>query len=85
MREYPGFKSAEDLPEAVKRKLGIGRFKAKVFRRSEGELIAKATQDIDGIVIKLMYIRREKANSGELTEKELNRVMLMAKDLRRMT
>jgi hypothetical protein len=57
MRVYLRFRSTEDLPEAVKRKLGTGRFKAKVLQRTEGELIAKATRDIGGIVIRLMYIR----------------------------
>jgi len=83
--EHLRFRSTEDLPEAVKRNLGIGRFKAKVFHRREGELIVKATQGIDGIAIKLMYIRRDKVCSVELTEKELHKTMLMVKDLRRMT
>ena len=60
MAEHLGFRSAEDLPEAVKRNLGIGRFKAKVFHRREGEIIAKATQDVDGIVIKLVSVAQAK-------------------------
>ena len=75
-----------DLPPAVKRSLGIGRFKAKVFQRQGGELIAKAIQDIGEVIIKLTYISgSDKAKSVELTEKELHRVLLMAKDVRKMT
>ncbi len=75
-----------DLPTAVKRSLGIGRFKAKVFQRPGGELIAKAIQDIGEVMIKLIYISdSDKAKSVELTERELHRVLLIAKDLRKMT
>ena len=77
---------AADLPPAVKRSLGIGRFKARVFQRPRGELIAKAIQDIGEVIIKLTYISgSDKAKSVELTEKELHRVLLMAKDVRKMT
>ena len=78
--------NSADLPSAVKRSLGIGRFKAKVFQRPGGELIAKAIQDIGEVIIKLTYISgSDKAKSVELTERELHRVLLMAKDLRKMT
>ncbi len=75
-----------DLPLAVKRSLGIGKFKAKVFQRPGGELIAKAIQDIGEVIIKLTYISgSDKAKSVELTEAELRRVLLMARDVRKMT
>ena len=77
---------SEELPAAVKRSLGIGRFKARVFQRPEGELIAKAIQGIGEVIIKLTYISgSDKAKSVELTETELHRVLLMAKDIRKMT
>ncbi|TET43311.1 MAG: hypothetical protein E3J60_00695 [Dehalococcoidia bacterium] len=78
--------NSADLPPAVKRSLGIGRFKAKVFQRPGGELIAKAIQEIGEVIIKLTYISgSDKAKSVELTEMELRRVLLMAKDVRKMT
>jgi hypothetical protein len=47
--------SSTDLPEAVKRSLGIGRFRAKIFQRRDGEIIAKAIQDIGEVIIKLTH------------------------------
>lgn len=79
-------RSSTELPDVVKRALGIGRFKAKVFQRPDGEIITKATQDIGEVIIKLTYISRtDKAKSIELTESELHRVLLMARDVRKMT
>ncbi|MFC1968623.1 hypothetical protein ACFLVX_04485 [Chloroflexota bacterium] len=79
-------KESMDLPVAVRRSLGIGRFKAKVFRRPDGEVIAKATQDIGEVVIKLMHISmKDKVRSIELTNSELHKVLLMARDAKKMT
>lgn len=83
-----GFKvrSSTELPDAVKRSLGIGKLKAKVFQRPDGELITKATQDIGEVIIRLTYISRtDRAKSIELTETELHKVLLMARDVRKMT
>ena len=78
-------KTSGDLPEAVRRNLGIGRFRAKVLGRPDGEIVARATQDIGEVMIKLTYIRGERARSLELSEGELRRILLMARDVRRMT
>lgn len=92
MRQQVGVKqglrvrSSTELPDAVKRSLGIGKFKAKVFQCPDGEIITKATQDIGEVIIKLTYISRtDKAKSIELTETELHKVLLMARDVRKMT
>lgn len=79
-------KNSTELPDAVKRGLGIGRFKAKVFQRPDGEIITKATQDIGEVIIRLTSISKtDKAKSIELTESELHRVLLMARDVRKLT
>jgi len=86
MQKSLNLKCSMDLPVAIRRGLGLGRFKAKVFGRLEGELIAKATQDIGEIMIKLTYIsRNDKARSIELTDNELHKILLMARDVRKMT
>jgi len=80
------FKGATDLPMAIKRSLGIGKFKVKVFGRPDGEVIAKATQNLGEIVIKLIHINRnDKVRSIEITDSELHKVLLMARDVRKMT
>jgi len=80
------FESSMELPDAVKRSLGIGRFKAKVFQHPDGDIITKATQDIGGVIIRLTYISKtDKAKSIELAESELHRVLLMARDVRKLT
>jgi len=80
------FGSSTDLPDVVKRSLGIGRFKAKVFQRPDGEIITKATQDIGEVIIRLTFISKtDRAKSVELTETELHKVLLMARDVRKMT
>ena len=76
---------SSDLPEAVRRNLGIGRFRAKVLGRPDGEIVAKAIQDIGEIIVKLTYVRGDRARSLELSEGELRRILLMARDVRRMT
>lgn len=77
---------SDDLPEEVKRSLGIGKFKAKVLHRPDGEIIVKATQDIGEVIIKLTSISKaDKAKSIELSENELHRILLMAKDVRKLT
>jgi len=78
--------NSRELPDIVKRSLGIGKFKAKVFQRPDGEVIAKATQDIGEVMIKLTYITKaDKAKSIELTETELHKILLMARDVRKIT
>lgn len=80
------FGSSTELPDIVKRSLGIGRFKAKVFQRPDGEIITKATQDIGEAMIRLTFISKtDRAKSVELTETELHKVLLMARDVRKMT
>ena len=78
-------RNSSDLPEAVRRNLGIGRFRAKVLGRPDGEILAKAIQDIDEIIVKLTYVRGDRARSLELSEGELRRILLMARDVRRIT
>ena len=79
-------RSSTELPDVIKRSLGIGKFKAKVFQRPDGEVITKATQDIGEVIIRLTYISKtDKAKSIELTESELHRVLLMARDVRKLT
>ena len=85
MRTPTKFSSSSDLPEAVKRSLGIGRFGAKIFERTDGEMIAEATQDLREVVIRLTYIQGDRARCLELTETELRRVLLMARDVREKT
>lgn len=81
-----GLRNSAELPSAIKRSLGIGRFKAKVFQRPDGELIIKAIQDVGAVIIKLTYISEsDKAKSIEMTEAELHQGLLMAKDIRKMT
>ena len=77
--------SSTDLPETVKRSLGIGRFRAKIFQRRDGEIIAKAIQDIGEVIIKLTHFQGDRAKSLELSETELHRVLLMARDVRKLT
>lgn len=80
------FGSSTELPDVVKRSLGIGRFKAKVFQRPDGEIITKATQDIGEVIIRLTFISKtDRAKSVELTETELHKVLLMARDVRKIT
>ena len=80
------FESPEQLPAIVKKSLGIGRFRAKVFKHPDGEIIAKATQGIGEVIIKVTFISSgDKAKSVELTERELHQLLLMAKDVRKAT
>ena len=46
MNKSLNLKCSTDLPVVTRRSLGLGRFKAKVFGRPEGVLIAKVTQVI---------------------------------------
>jgi len=80
------FGSSTDLPDVVKRSLGIGRFKAKVFQRPDGEIIARATQGIGQVMVRLTFISKtDRAKSVEVSETELRKILLMAKDVRKMT
>ena len=80
------FGNSVELPDVVKRSLGIGRFKAKVFQRPDGEIIAKVMQDIDEVMIRLTFISKsDRAKSVELTETELHKILRMARDVRKMT
>jgi len=74
-----------DLPPAIVRSLGIGHFRAKVFKRSGGEVIAKATQGLGEVAIRLIELRGDRAKSIEVTEAELHKVLLMARDVRKST
>ena len=76
---------AEDLPWSVKANLGLGRSKIKMFSRPDGDLIVTATRDISDVRIKLIYIHGDKSRSLELSDQELNKISLMAKDIRKMT
>ena len=80
------FGSSRELPDIVKRSLGIGRFKVKVFLRPDGEIITKAIQDIGEVIIRLTFISKtDKAKTIEMTEAQLRKILLMAKDVRKMT
>ena len=80
------FGNSAELPDVVKRSLGIGRFKAKVFQRPDGEIIAKVVQDVGRVIIRLTFISKtDRAKSVELTETELHNVLRMARDVRKMT
>lgn len=86
MKQHFFRSSADDLPDVVKKSLGIGRFKIKVFLRPDGEIIAKVVQDISEITIRLISISKsDRAKSIKLTETELRKILLMAKDVRKMT
>jgi len=85
MTRFADIKEAKQLPESVKRSLGIGKFKAKILEREDGELIAKVTQDFGQVIISLTYIKGQKAFNIEITEEELSHILLMAKDLRKIT
>ncbi len=78
--------SSMELPEAVKRSLGIGITRTKVFHLPDGDLLVKAVQDIDEVIIKLTHVTpKDKAKSIELREDELRHILLMARDVRRMS
>ena len=78
--------SSMELPEAVKRSLGIGITRTKVFHLPDGDLLVKATQDIDEVIIKLTHVTpKDKAKSIELRENELRHILLMTRDVRRMS
>ena len=80
------FSSPDELPAVVKRSLGIGRFRAKVFKHPDGEIIAKAIQGIGEVIIRVTFLSSgDKAKSVELTEKELHQILLMARDIRKAT
>ena len=78
--------SSMELPEAVKRSLGIGITRTKVFHLPDGDLLVKAVQDLDEVIIKLTHVTpKDKAKSIELSEDELRHILLMARDVRRMS
>ncbi len=78
--------SSMELPEAVKRSLGIGITRTKVFHLPDGDLLVKAIQDVDEVIIKLTHVTpKDKAKSIELREDELSNILLMARDIRRMS
>ena len=78
--------SSNELPEAVKRRLGIGINKTRVFHLRDGDLLVKAVQDLGEVIIKLTHVTpKDKAKSIELSEDELRHILLMARDVRRMS
>jgi len=78
--------SSKELPEAIKRSLGIGITKTRVFHLQDGDLLVKAVQDLGEVVIKLTHVTpKDKAKSIELSEDELRHILLMARDVRRMS
>ena len=78
--------SSKELPGAVKRSLGIGITKTRVFHLPDGDLLLKAVQDLGGVVIKLTHVTpKDKAKSIELSEDELRHILLMVRDVRRMS
>jgi len=82
----PRIASSMELPEAVKRSLGIGITRTKVFHLPDGDLLVKAVQDLDEVIIKLTHVTpKDKAKSIELSEDELRHILLMARDVRRMS
>ena len=82
----PQISSSMELPEAVKRSLGIGITRTKVFHLPDGDLLVKAVQDLDEVIIKLTHVTpKDKAKSIELREDELRHILLMAHDVRRMS
>ncbi len=48
-------------------------------------MVVRATQGLDEIIIRLTQIKGDKARSMELTDRELHRILLMARDVSRMT
>ena len=73
-----------DLPPSIRRGMGIGESRLKVFEREEGQLIVKATRDIGEVIIKITYISEtDRAKSVEMNDSELNKVRLMVRDLTR--
>ncbi|MBU1173530.1 MAG: hypothetical protein KKD44_28515 [Proteobacteria bacterium] len=79
------YTKTEELPASIRQSMGIGKFRAKVFARPDGEIIVKAMQDIGEVVVKIVHIRGDRVKSVELTEDELRRVLLMARDIRKAT
>lgn len=75
----------KELPPAIKASLGIGRSRAKVLQRDDGQLIARAVQDIGQVVVVFTSIKGEKARHFEITEDELHRVLLMARDVKKLS
>jgi hypothetical protein len=74
-----------NLPEPVRRKMGIGTSRIKVIQRENEEIIIKANQGLDEINIRITQLKDDKAKSIELTESELHRILLMARDIKRIT
>ncbi len=73
-----------DLPLSIRRSMGVGESRLKVFEREEGQLIVKATRDIGEVIIKITYISEtDRAKSVEMNDGELNKVRLMVRDLTR--
>ncbi len=64
--------------------MGIGTSRTNVLQREDGEIPVKATQALDEVHIRITYLKDDKAKSIELTERELHKVLLMARDIRRM-
>ena len=78
--------NSTELPEAVKRSLGIGITKTRVFHLPDGDLVVKAVQDLGEVIIRLTHVTpKDKAKSIELSEDELRHILLMARDVRRMS
>ena len=78
--------NSTELPEGVKRSLGIGITKTRVFHLPDGDLLVKVVQNLGEVIIKLTHVTpKDKAKSIELSENELRHILLMARDVKRMS
>ncbi len=58
-----------NLPEAIKSKLGIGKFRIKIIQHQDEEIIAKAIQDLDEVNIRLTQLKEDRPKPTEFTER----------------
>jgi len=78
--------NSTELPEGVKRSLGIGITKTRVFHLPDGDLLVKVVQNLGEVIIKLTHVTpKDKAKSIELSKDELRHILLMARDVKRMS
>jgi hypothetical protein len=53
-----------ELPEPLRRKIGIGTSRIKVLQRENGEIMVKATQSLNGVNNRITQIKGDKASSN---------------------
>jgi chorismate mutase len=79
------FDTMHILPNTGKAKLGLGKFRIKVIQHENEEIIAKATQELMEVKIRLTQLKDDRAKTIELTEKELHKIQFTARGIRKMT